>query len=130
MGSVGPFELAPAPDLERLMPLLPSLFPLFPLDEELELLPGELSATLGEGSTRDQAAVRTGSHRTGLLLECRAGRNDHSATHPGGWHRLRSRANGRSRAVGARATSSASRSHGPIPERRRGHGAASWWPVG
>jgi hypothetical protein len=25
MGSVGPFELAPAPDLERLMPLLPSL---------------------------------------------------------------------------------------------------------
>ena len=26
MGSVGPFELAPAPDLERLMPLLPSLF--------------------------------------------------------------------------------------------------------
>src|SRR2546425_8408890 len=26
MGSVGPFELAPAPDPERLMPLLPSLF--------------------------------------------------------------------------------------------------------
>jgi len=50
MGSVGPFELAPAPDLERLMPLLPSLF--FPLDEELELLPGELSATLAEGVAR------------------------------------------------------------------------------
>src|SRR2546430_7551519 len=47
-----------------------TLFPYTTLfRSELELLPGELSATLGEGSTRDQAAVRTGSHRTGLLLD-------------------------------------------------------------
>src|SRR5438309_2230541 len=76
----------------------------FPLDEQLELLPGELSATLAEGVARlgtklpFEQAVAEVAFFWGVELEEATVRR-----HPGGWRRLRRGATqGERHALGAR----------------------------
>jgi hypothetical protein len=113
-------------------PCAPNVLPVFfPLDEELELLPGELSATLAEGVARlgtkmpfEQAFAELASFWGVELDQTTVRRHTQAA---GAAYVAEQAA--RRRAPGARAASGASWTHSPVPERRRCHGTAGGWPV-